>query len=33
MMDPLSLLDFPSINPKEDVYILVEGDMGDEAKK
>eukprot|EP00953_Heterococcus_sp_UTEX-ZZ885_P037637 19328-Heterococcus_DN1.PRE.1 len=33
MMDPLSLLDYPSINPKEDVYILVEGDMGDEAKK
>ena len=35
MMDPLSLGDYPSIvaDLQQEVYVLVEGEMGDEAKK
>ncbi|CAM9116019.1 unnamed protein product [Choristocarpus tenellus] len=33
MLDPLTLLDYKEINPKEEVYIFVEGNMSEEAKK
>lgn len=32
-MNPLSLLDYDDIDPKEDVFITVEGEMHEEAKK
>ena len=33
LLDPLSLLDYPQINPSEDTYVRVEGEMADDAKK
>eukprot|EP00636_Phaeomonas_parva_P016037 CAMPEP_0118855604 /NCGR_PEP_ID=MMETSP1163-20130328/3347_1 /TAXON_ID=124430 /ORGANISM="Phaeomonas parva, Strain CCMP2877" /LENGTH=157 /DNA_ID=CAMNT_0006788521 /DNA_START=303 /DNA_END=776 /DNA_ORIENTATION=+ len=33
MLDPLSLLDFPHLDPHEEVYVVVEGEMGDAARK
>lgn len=33
MMDPMSLLDYPGVDGAGDVFIVVEGDMAEEAKK
>eukprot|EP00611_Tribonema_gayanum_P014818 TRINITY_DN26311_c0_g1_i1.p1 TRINITY_DN26311_c0_g1~~TRINITY_DN26311_c0_g1_i1.p1 ORF type:complete len:162 (+),score=38.10 TRINITY_DN26311_c0_g1_i1:77-562(+) len=33
MMDPMTLLDYPDINERDGAYIIVEGEMGAEAKK
>ncbi|CAN0361095.1 unnamed protein product, partial [Laminaria digitata] len=33
MMDPMSLLDYPGVDGTGDVFIVVEGDMAEEAKK
>mmetsp|Transcript_7474 Transcript_7474/g.9957 ORF Transcript_7474/g.9957 Transcript_7474/m.9957 type:complete len:159 (-) Transcript_7474:82-558(-) len=33
MMDPLCLLDYPDIDPSGEVFITVEGELGEESKK
>ncbi|CAM9193124.1 unnamed protein product [Hapterophycus canaliculatus] len=33
MMDPMSLLDYPAIDGKRDVLIVVEGEMCEESRK
>ncbi|CAM9265417.1 unnamed protein product [Heterosigma akashiwo] len=33
LMDPMSLLDYSEINPNEEVFISVQGELGEESKK
>lgn len=33
MMDPMSLLDYPGVDGTGEVFIVVQGDMAEEAKK
>ena len=33
MMDPMSLLDYSGVDGTRNVFIVVEGDMAEEAKK